>query len=153
MAEASSISRVLRHPTASIESLESAALLTGALFFVIGWAVSWALFWGRDLEIAGAGSIGEYVGIASGIAAVIVFVLGRILVVSRGHPAGGHATAAPHQPGAKLHWFDVAALVTALLIFSWIIVFLRNASAMRSTVGSADTAGDLPGTPTPEGRS
>ena len=77
MAESSSITRVLRHPAASAESLESIALLLGAAFFVVGGhRRRSSLFWGRDLAIAGPGSLGEYVGIGGAIAALIAFVLG-----------------------------------------------------------------------------
>src|SRR4030095_6815612 len=78
--EPSSISRVLRHPAASAESLESIALLLGAAVFAIGGVVSFVAFWGRDLPISGPGSLGEYVGIGGAATALISFVLGRVLI-------------------------------------------------------------------------
>lgn len=124
MAESSSISRVLRHPAASAESLESIALLLGAAFFVVGGAISFVVFWGRDLPISGPGSLGEYVGIGGALTALIAFVLGRILMARHRHPAILHdPSPGLNMPGARLHWFDVAALAVAhgaIALLGWI---------------------------------
>ena len=124
VAESSSIYRVLRHPAASAESLESIALLLGAAFFVMGGSVSVVLFWGRELAISGPGSLGEYVGIAGAIVALIAFVLGRILIARHRHPAVFHDTSPGlNVPGAHLHWFDVAAIAVAhavIALLGWI---------------------------------
>ena len=124
VAESSSINRVLRHPAASAESLESIALLLGAAFFVVGGTVSFVLFWGRELAISGPGSLGEYVGIGGAIVALIAFVLGRILIARHRHPAVLNDTSSGlNVPGAHLHWFDVAAIAVAhavIALLGWI---------------------------------
>src|SRR4029453_2342435 len=58
-----SIRPVLRHPAGNGESLESAPLLAGAAAFVVGLAVAWIFFWGRNVPIAGPGSLGQFVAI------------------------------------------------------------------------------------------
>lgn len=122
--ESSSISRVLRHPAASAESLESIALILGAAFFAVGWAVSLVVFWGRDLPIAGPGSLGEYVGIGGAVTALIAFILGRVLIARHRHPAVVRdASPGLDAPGARLHWFDIAALAIAhavIALLGWI---------------------------------
>jgi len=122
--EPSSISRVLRHPAASAESLESIALLLGAAFFVVGWAFSFIAFWGRELAISGPGSLGQYVGIGGAVTALIAFVLGRVLVARHRHPAVlRDASPGLDVPGARLHWFDVASLAVAhavIALLGWV---------------------------------
>ena len=124
MAESSSISRVLRHPAASAESLESIALLLGAAFFVVGGIVSFFVFWGRELAISGPGSLGEYVGIGGAIVALIAFVFGRILIARHRHPAVLHdSSPGLNVPGAHLHWFDVVAIAVAhavIALLGWV---------------------------------
>ncbi len=119
-----SISRLLRHPAASAESLESIALLLGAAFFAVGFTVSLIAFWGRSLTIAGPGSLGEYVGIGSAITAVLSFLLGRVLVERRPVPAVVRGTTGwPDPEGARLTWFDVVALALAhavIVLLGWV---------------------------------
>jgi hypothetical membrane protein len=122
--EPSSISRVLRHPAASAESLESIALLLGAAFFVVGGAVSLLAFWGQDLAIAGPGSLGQYVGIGGAVTALIAFMLGRVLVARHRHAALLEEVGQGLDlPGARLHWFDLVALALAhavIALLGWI---------------------------------
>lgn len=124
MAESSSISRVLRHPAASAESLESVALVLGAAFFVVGGGVSLAVFWGHDLAISGPGSLGQYVGIGGAVAALIAFIVGRVVIARHRLPAVvAAASASLHVPGARLHWFDVAAIAlahAAIALLGWV---------------------------------
>lgn len=121
MTEAS-FSRVLRHPIATVASIESAALLVGAAAFVLAFPVALLLFWGHDLAIAGTGSVGEFAGIASAVLAVLAFVLGRVLVARRSHaPTALDGTTRRSEP--KLHWFDVAALALAhgiIALLAWV---------------------------------
>ena len=122
--ESTSISRVLRHPAANAESLESIALLLGAAFFAVGGVVSFVAFWGHDLPISGPGSLGEYVGLGGAVTALIAFVLGRVLIARHRHPAVLHDESPGFDvPGARLHWFDVAALAIAhavIALLGWI---------------------------------
>ncbi|MCM3657564.1 DUF998 domain-containing protein [Agromyces mediolanus] len=119
-----SLRAALRHPAESAESLESVALLIGSAFFVVGGLVALAFFWGRDLPIAGGqGSLGEFVGIAGAVVAVVAFVLGRVLVRRTANPALRREIGRGLSvPGARLHWFDVAALAIAhgaIALLSW----------------------------------
>ena len=64
--ESTSISRVLRHPAASAESLESIALLLGAAFFAVGGVVSFVAFWGTTSRSPGPGRSGSTSASAGG---------------------------------------------------------------------------------------
>ncbi len=113
-----------RHPAATAESVESIALLLGGAFFAVGAAVSLIVFWGRDLAIAGPGSLGEYVAFGGAIAALVAFVLGRVLVARHRHPAILDDTRPGlEMPGARLHWFDFTALALAhavIALLGWV---------------------------------
>lgn len=118
-----SIRRVLRHPAENAESLESIALLVGAGAFVLGFAVGWIFFWGRDVPIAGSGSLGEFIAIGGAAIAVIAFVLGRLVL--RAPAPGLHAAVDDglDVPGTRLHWFDIAALAVAhgvIVLLGWV---------------------------------
>ncbi|KQZ11710.1 hypothetical protein ASD23_05735 [Agromyces sp. Root1464] len=120
----SSIRRVLRHPAATAESLESIALLIGAAVFVIGGLVAWFMFLGRNLPIAGQGSLGEFVGFGSAIATLIAFLLGRLALRTRS-AAGFADSVLPglDAPGARIHWFDLTAIALAhafIALLGWI---------------------------------
>lgn len=122
-APSASITRVLRHPAENAESLESVALLAGAIAFLIGLLIAWIFFWGRDVPIAGAGSLGEFVALGGAVVALVAFVLGR--VVLRAPASKLHATLDDGLDvhGARLHWFDVAALALAhavIVLLGWI---------------------------------
>ncbi|GAB3586296.1 hypothetical protein GCM10027406_36100 [Leifsonia lichenia] len=102
------LSRILRRPIGTVESIESSALLVGAAVFVLGGVVALFVFWNRDLPISGRGSIGEYAAIGGAVTAAVVFALGRILVgVLPQRDAGAH-------PPLHLAVFDVAALSVAV---------------------------------------
>lgn len=119
-----SIGRVLRHPAASAESLESIALLIGAATFAIGGLVAWLMFLGHDLPIAGRGSLGEFVAFGAAIATLISFLLGRLSLRTRS--AAGFADAVLpglDAPGARIHWFDLTAIALAhafIAMLGWI---------------------------------
>jgi len=119
----SSIRRVLRHPAENAESLESIALLAGAAAFLIGLLVGWIFFWGRDVPIAGAGSLGEFVAIGSAVLALAAFVLGRIVLHAPAPKLQARLDDGLDVHGARLHWFDIAALAVAhavIVLLGWI---------------------------------
>ncbi|WP_235511253.1 DUF998 domain-containing protein [Agromyces sp. Root81] len=119
-----SIGRVLRHPAANAESLESIALLIGAATFVVGGLVAWFVFMGEDLPIAGPGSLGEFVAVGAAIVTLIAFLLGRLSLRTRS--AAGFADAALpglDASGARIHWFDLTAIALAhafIALLGWI---------------------------------
>ena len=82
MSQSVPIARLVRHPFANSESLESAALLVGALAFVITTAVALIVFWGGDLPISGPGSVGQFAALASAVVAIVVFVAARVYLNS-----------------------------------------------------------------------
>ncbi|WP_235500195.1 hypothetical protein [Leifsonia sp. Root227] len=113
------LSRILRRPIGTVESIESSALLVGAAVFVIGGVVALFVFWNRDLPISGRGSIGEYAAIGGAVTAAVVFALGRILVgVLPQRDAGA-------RPPLHLAVFDVVALSVAvglIALLAWTAV-------------------------------
>ena len=118
-----SIRRVLRHPAENAESLESIALLVGAGAFVLGFLVSWVFFWGRDVPIAGAGSLGEFVAIGGAVVALVAFVLGRIVLRAPAPRLHSQVDDGLDVDGTRLHWFDIVALSVAhavIVLLGWI---------------------------------
>lgn len=101
----------LQRSRAGSPSLESAALLVGAVFFVIGFAVSIVLFWGRELEISGWGSVGAHAAIGGAAVGILSVLLGRYVVVRRGGAMarGDRLT----MRGDRLRWYDIAAITLA----------------------------------------
>ena len=123
----SSIMRVLRHPAATAESLESTALIIGAAIFVVGALVAWLVFLGRDLPITGPGSLGQFIAIGAAAATIVAFVLGRLALRARTTARAAAGTDDPlpglDAAGATIHWFDVAAIVLAhafIALLGWI---------------------------------
>jgi hypothetical membrane protein len=114
MNRASSISRAIRQRTAPSDSPESTALAVGTTFFTAWSLVSCAAFWGRDVGIAGRGSLGEYLAAAAAITAALAFVLGRVYMERQRRIADGREeTDAAERPGPLLNWFDTAVLAIA----------------------------------------
>ena len=116
-----SLRHLLRHPVDTVESLESSALVVGSIVFVIGAVVEALVYWNEPLEIAGRGSLGDFVAVGGALAAILAFVFGRVLL--------GRATAEGasydqlESPGARLHWFDVFALAVAhgaIALLGWV---------------------------------
>ncbi|MCD2441057.1 DUF998 domain-containing protein [Agromyces sp. SYSU K20354] len=123
--EPASILRVLRNPAATAESLESTALVLGAAVFVVGGVIAWISFLGRDLAIAGEGSLGQYVAIGSVAVTLLAFVLGRIALRRRADESDASGDALPglETPGVKIHWFDLTAIAVAhavIALLGWI---------------------------------
>ncbi|WP_426518469.1 DUF998 domain-containing protein [Diaminobutyricibacter sp. McL0618] len=134
MSQPSSIARTLRRPVENAESVESVALLGGAAIFILGALVGTVFFWGRNAAISGPNSLGAFVAIGAGFVALVAFIAGRLLLRSGSarheHTpilddlrAGLHVRNRLDVPGAKLHWFDIAALALAhafIALLGWI---------------------------------
>ncbi|NLP84660.1 DUF998 domain-containing protein [Microbacterium sp. CFH 90308] len=108
--------------TSSQRSLESLALAVGATSFVLVALVALVAFGFQAAPIAGPGSVGQFAAIASGIAAMLSVIAGRILLRVRGE-----------APRARiLGYLDLAALsfahgVIALLGWTLLAVILEHA--------------------------
>ncbi|MGO1508261.1 MAG: DUF998 domain-containing protein [Microbacterium sp.] len=108
-------------------SLENIALLVGAAFFIVGFLVTLIIFWGSELRISGAWSIGAYAAVGGAAVAVIAVLLGRAAVL--------HGRMRSRRDGLtmrddRLRWYDTAAItlayaVTALLGWSGIASLLE----------------------------
>ena len=124
MSESVPIRQLLRHPIANSESLESSALIVGAIAFVVSAPVTLLVFWGRSAPISGPGSIGQFVALGSAVAAVVFFVAARMLVTSSAR--AGHTQASGLDvPGARLRWYDVAAVALAhgvIAVLGWLAI-------------------------------
>ena len=118
--------RVLRHPAATAESLESIALLIGAATFVVGGLIALLVFWGHELPIAGPGSVGQFVALGAAVVTLVAFAFGRLAVRTRSEAGRGplHDLTAPR---VKIHWYDLAAVALAYAII-----------ALLGWVGTAD---------------
>lgn len=118
---------LVRRSRAGALSLETTALLVGAGFFVIGFAVSIVLFWGRELDISGPWSVGAHAAAGGAVVAVLSALLGRV-VVRRGRIAA--QADGLTMPDDRLRWYDTAAITlayaaTALLGWSGIASLLE----------------------------
>ncbi|MFD2795445.1 DUF998 domain-containing protein [Promicromonospora vindobonensis] len=139
MSQPSPIARILRHPVASTESRESSALLTGAGAFVPGTLVGLVVFWGDGVPISGHGSIGNFVAIGGALAAIVAFLLGRVLrrAQLRSDQSGGAGLPRPR-------WFDVAALTmahAAIAMLGWIgLASVVSESFVGATVYTTSAA-------------
>lgn len=121
MSQSVPIARLLRHPVASSESLESSALLVGASAFVLAAIVATFAFWGHDLPIAGSGSVGQFVALGAAVAALVVFVMARVLVNASTSPPPETRTG----PGMRMHWYDMGALALAhavIALLGWLVI-------------------------------
>lgn len=117
------IGRLLRHPIASSESLESSALVVGASVFVVAGSVAALVFWGDELPIAGRDSVGQFTALGSAIAALIVFVMTRSLMNAT------KSTAPETRRGlnarVRMHWYDMGALGLAyavIALLGWLAI-------------------------------
>lgn len=106
------ILRQLRGPDASDAVLEATALIVGAAFLVLGFVIGLPVFWGRELAISGAGSIGSFAAYGGAVTAVLAFTLGRI--ASRPAEVAPDGTRDGFSvPGDRLRWYDLAAIAFA----------------------------------------
>ncbi|CAH0127189.1 DUF998 domain-containing protein [Microbacterium sp. Bi121] len=118
---------LVRRSRAGSLSLETTALLVGAAFFSVGFVVSLPPFWGRELDIAGAWSIGAYAAVGGAVVAILSVLLGRV-VVRRGRIAAQADGLTMRDD--RLRWYDTAAITlayaaTALLGWSGIAALLE----------------------------
>lgn len=114
--------RVFRNPGGDAESLESAAIVLGAVAFVVVGLVSWLVFWNRDLPIAGAGSLTEAVAITCALVAIAAFVFGRLVLRAPSPALRDELGPGLAVAGERLHWFDLAALALAhavIVLLGW----------------------------------
>lgn len=110
-------------PARSRESIETIALLAGALAFVIGVPISLLIFWGRELDITGPWSIGWYAAVGGAIFAAAAFVLGRFAVRPRTDDPRHHHHRRGEQGAVRLYWYDVAAIALAyafIALLGWL---------------------------------
>ena len=122
MSRSVTFARLLRHPVASSESLESSAILIGTTAFVVSAIVATLTFWGRYSAISGRGSVGQFVALGSAVAALAVFVTARALVEGSMR-SGSLPRREPPAPDARLHWYDIGALSLAhaiIALLGWI---------------------------------
>lgn len=122
MSQSVPIAQLIRHPVANAGSVESLALLVGAVVFVVAAVVASIAFLGRYLPISGHGSVGQFVALGSAYAAVVVFVISRVLVGSGATTRSGvrHGMSVP---GVRLRWYDIGALALAhavIALLGWI---------------------------------
>lgn len=113
MTQSAPIARLLRHPVADSESIESSALLAGGVVFVVSAVVAAAVFWSRAVPISGPGSIGQFVALGAAVVAVLTVIVARALIADT------------EVRGVRLHWFDVAALALAhgvIVLLGWLAI-------------------------------
>lgn len=106
----------------SERSLETLALAVGAISFAVVAVVALVVFRFEAAPIAGAGSIGQFAAIASGVVALVAVIAGRFVRRERG----------PHSRLRVLDYLDVAALaiahgVIAVLGWTLLAVILEHA--------------------------
>ncbi|SDR72244.1 DUF998 domain-containing protein [Microterricola viridarii] len=98
---------------------ESLALAAGAIAFLIAALLAWPVLGLQPVDIAGPGSLGEYVAIASAAVALAAFVGGRVLSAHHHDGAGPAVITGVDGPlvGFTTHraprFLDVAALALA----------------------------------------
>ncbi|WP_341956827.1 DUF998 domain-containing protein [Microbacterium sp. LWH13-1.2] len=113
------ILRQLRGPDTSDAVFEATALIVGAVFFVLGFVIGWPVFWGREMAISGAGSIGIFAAIGGAVTALLAFGLGR-LVVRPAVVAPDGTRDGFSVPGDRLRWYDLAAIAFAHVAIAYL---------------------------------
>jgi hypothetical protein len=124
MSRPAPISWLLRHPVANAESRESAALLVGAVVFLVGAIPSAIAFWGHDVAISGPASIGQFVALASAVAAIVIFLATRA-VMHASRATGTILDPGPTGRGGLLRWYDIGAVALAhgvIALLAWLAV-------------------------------
>lgn len=120
---ATPLSRIVQRPAENAESLESVALILGSLAFLVGALIAAIVFWDRDVPIAGPGSIGEFIAITGGLVSMLAFGFGRLVLRSPSPALQRELGQGLVVDGAKLHWFDHAALAVAhgvIVLLTWV---------------------------------
>lgn len=98
-------------------NLESLALIIAATTFIVFAVASLIVLGGRELPIAGRGSLGELTAILSAISATVTFALSQLLRKYSGSPS------ATKFGTSRFHWFDFVALSLAhgaIALIAWI---------------------------------
>lgn len=122
MNQSTPIRRLLRHPAANSESLESSALLAGAAAFAAGILLALIWFWDREVSISGPGSVGQFVALGSAVAAVATFAGAQLLLNDNG-TAVAKGNGGPPASQMRLRWYDIAALGLAhafIALLGWL---------------------------------
>lgn len=104
--------RQLRGPDTSQAVFEATALIIGTMFFGLGFAVGFPVFFGHELAISGAGSLGSFAAYGGAVTAVLAFAFGRLTVrpvaVTEDALRDGFSV-----PGDRLRWYDLTAIAFA----------------------------------------
>jgi hypothetical membrane protein len=122
MRRAEPLMRVLRNPGGSAESLESAALVLGAISFMVVGLIAWIVFWNRNLPISGTGSLAEFVAVTAALLAIVAFVFGRLVLRTPSPELRAEIGPGLDVSGERLHWFDLVALSLAhavIVLLGW----------------------------------
>jgi hypothetical membrane protein len=135
MSGPAALSWLFRHPVANSESRESAALLVAAAVFLVGAVVAAIVFHGHDVPIAGPGSVGQFVALASAVAAVGIFVATRA-VMRVGRAAGTLLDPGPLGGGGQLRWYDIGAIAIAHGVISLLLWLAVAGLLSRSFIGA-----------------
>jgi hypothetical membrane protein len=104
--------RQVRGPACEDAVLEAAALIVGALFFVLGFLIAFPVFFGHEVAISGPGSIGNFAAYGGAATAALSFALGRLVA----RPEQAHPDAVRDGfsvPGDHLRWYDLLAIAFA----------------------------------------
>lgn len=115
---------VERVPRLRASSVESVALGVGSVAFVLTAIVALAVFGGRQLAIAGAGSIGEFAAVAGGVVTLLAYGVGRVAVWRIGWFGG--RPAGPQSPmSIAVEVFDTIAIAVAhavVVLLLWTVL-------------------------------
>ncbi|GAA1543003.1 putative membrane protein [Microbacterium ginsengiterrae] len=94
---------------------ESFAIVVAAAAFILCLPIAAIVFWGRELQISGHASLGQFVAIAGGVSAAAAFLISRSL--STRYRRGGAARR------ERFLWFDLTALAVgyaAIALLGWL---------------------------------
>jgi hypothetical membrane protein len=133
---------IRRHLSRSTAPVESAAVILSGAVFVISALAAVMVFRGQYVPISGHGSIGQFVGLAGAITAVVVFVGAGMAVRAQTCLTAGAGP--PSVPRERLSWYDIAALALAhavIALLGWIaIAHVVSASFQGAVVYSLSAA-------------
>lgn len=106
-------------------NVEGAAIVVGAAEFVIVGVIALLVFWGRDLPIAGPGSLSQFAAIAAGIVAFVSFVAGRAWRGGGLTPFALGPDAVPRPRVSAVDMFDTIAIAFAhgvVALLGWLVL-------------------------------
>lgn len=106
-------------------TVEGAAIVVGAVTFVLAALVALVVFWDHSLPIAGPGSVGQFVAVAGGVIAFLAYLAGRLW-----RREGLTPFQAPTQEGrpnraSGVDIFDTVAIALAhgiLALLGWLVL-------------------------------